>query len=179
MNSADRKRLLTQVWDGKAKSCPRYLSQVKALVKYYDCGDALEKVKMRNYPNKTKYDALGTPTLMTFQSQNSTKPTRKNVQWSHFDRKLTMDLQPSTRPNPMTILKDWHMAYLKCWRQKISQKMWWLRLSWGKNWKEFTLKPPKTITVTLYQSLQGLTYHDGHQAKQNHGKQSHKCSLCN
>ena len=50
----------TPVWDGKPESCPRYLSQIKALAKYYDCRDALDAKEMQNSPTKTEYKALGT-----------------------------------------------------------------------------------------------------------------------
>ena len=48
------------VWDGKMESCPRYLSQIKALAEYYDCVNALDATKVQNCPTKTEYDALRT-----------------------------------------------------------------------------------------------------------------------
>ena len=54
------KGLSMPVWDGKAESCLRYLSQIEALAKYYNCGDALDATKMLNCPTKSEYDALGT-----------------------------------------------------------------------------------------------------------------------
>ena len=53
------KGLLTPVWDGKAESCLRYLSQIKGLA-YYDCRDALDAKEMQNCPTKTEHQVLRT-----------------------------------------------------------------------------------------------------------------------
>jgi len=45
-------------WDRKQDTFARYLDKVEALVIYYDCGDAMDKVAMRACPTKTAYVAL-------------------------------------------------------------------------------------------------------------------------
>ena len=45
-------------WDGKSETCPRYLVQVEALAKYYECGEAIDETDMANFPKKSEYAAL-------------------------------------------------------------------------------------------------------------------------
>ena len=47
-------------WDGKQETFPLYRAKVKTFLEYYDCGDALDAVAMRNLPKKAEYDILGT-----------------------------------------------------------------------------------------------------------------------
>ena len=39
-------------WDGTQDTCGRYLSQIKALSEYHECGDALDESEMVNCPTK-------------------------------------------------------------------------------------------------------------------------------
>lgn len=60
---SESKGLSAPVWDGKAETCARYLDQIEALAEYYDCGDALDSVKMLSMcPTKAEYDALAPTT---------------------------------------------------------------------------------------------------------------------
>ena len=45
-------------WDRKAATCARSLVQVNALDKYYDYGNAMDKVEMRDCPTKAEYSAI-------------------------------------------------------------------------------------------------------------------------
>ena len=45
-------------WDEKEATCVRYLAQVNALAKYYDCGDAMDEVEMQDCPTKAEYSAI-------------------------------------------------------------------------------------------------------------------------
>ena len=63
MDNNESKGLMTPIWDGKAESCSRYLDQIEALAEYYDCGDALDSIKMlANCPTKTEFDAFAVGT---------------------------------------------------------------------------------------------------------------------
>ena len=53
------KGLSTPVWDGKAETCPRYLDRIEALAEFYNCGNALDSVKMlSDCPMKSEFDAI-------------------------------------------------------------------------------------------------------------------------
>ena len=59
MDSSETKGLTTPVWDGNAKTCPRYLDQIEALAEFYNCGDALDSVKiLSDCPPKSEFDAI-------------------------------------------------------------------------------------------------------------------------
>ena len=59
MDSNKLKGLTAPVWDGKAERCSRYLDQIEALAKYYNCGNALDSVKMlAECPTKAEFDAI-------------------------------------------------------------------------------------------------------------------------
>ena len=47
-------------WDGngKAATYARYLVQVNTLAEYYDCGNAMDEVEMRDCPTKAEYSAI-------------------------------------------------------------------------------------------------------------------------
>ena len=45
-------------WDGEADTCPRYLMQLCATAEYYNCGNAMDAVKMRTLPTKSEYETL-------------------------------------------------------------------------------------------------------------------------
>ena len=45
-------------WDGTHDTCGRYLSQIKALAEYHECGDALDESEMVNFPIKAAYTLL-------------------------------------------------------------------------------------------------------------------------
>ncbi len=58
MSDDTRKMSTIPKWDGRAQTCPRYLSQLVALAEYHDCGDAMDEVEMVNCPTKTEYGAI-------------------------------------------------------------------------------------------------------------------------
>ena len=58
MSEAESKSLSIPQWDGKKDTFARYLDKIEALAIYYDCGDAMDEVEMRNCPTKTAYAAL-------------------------------------------------------------------------------------------------------------------------
>ena len=63
MDNNESKGLTTPVWDGKAETCARYLEQIEALAEYYNCGDALDSVKMMaECPTKAEFDAISSTT---------------------------------------------------------------------------------------------------------------------
>ena len=78
MDNNKSKGLMTPVWDGKVETCPRYLDQIEALAEYYDCGDALDEVKMlADCPTKSEFDAL-----------LSTQKTPRNLRKSNCTRQI-------------------------------------------------------------------------------------------
>ena len=56
--SNSEKSLTIPKWDGKSETCPRYLVQVEALTKYYECGEAMDETDMANCPTKSEYAVL-------------------------------------------------------------------------------------------------------------------------
>ena len=63
MDYYESKGLTAPVWDGKAETCAQYLDQIEAWTKYYDCGDALDLVKMlMDCPTKAEFDAISLAT---------------------------------------------------------------------------------------------------------------------
>ena len=62
MSVADTGRMSTiPKWDGRADTCPRYLSQLGALLKYHDYGDVMDETEMG--PTKTQYVTISDKTV--------------------------------------------------------------------------------------------------------------------
>ena len=52
-------------WDGKSKSCPRYVAKTRALAEYYGCGEALDELEMMKCPSVTQFKILSSQTTCT------------------------------------------------------------------------------------------------------------------
>ena len=55
MTEYESKSVTMPKWDGKAETCPRYITHISALAEHYDCGDAMDKTEMANCPTKSEY----------------------------------------------------------------------------------------------------------------------------
>ncbi len=55
MTEYESKSVAMPKWDGKAESCPRYITHIEALAEHYDCGDAMDETEMANCPTKAEY----------------------------------------------------------------------------------------------------------------------------
>ena len=66
-------------WDGKAESCPRYLLQLEALAKFYDCGDALDESEMANRPTKAAFTLLDKTNAAKKQAVDLYKANKRMV----------------------------------------------------------------------------------------------------
>ena len=45
-------------WGGKEESCPQYIPHIAAWAEYYECGDAMDKTELVDYPTKAEYMTL-------------------------------------------------------------------------------------------------------------------------
>ena len=64
--SDESKGLSISKWDGKEKSCPGYLAKLKALAKYYSCGNALDEGTMTSEcPEESKFESLQTNSVLS------------------------------------------------------------------------------------------------------------------
>ena len=58
MTDSESKSVTMPKWDGKAETCPRYITHITALAEHYDCGDAMDESEMVNCPTKAEYMTL-------------------------------------------------------------------------------------------------------------------------
>jgi hypothetical protein len=63
--SDNSKNITVAKWDGKVETCLRYLAKIRALAEYYCCGDALDKMEMTNFLNKTEFKSLVASSMRT------------------------------------------------------------------------------------------------------------------
>ena len=59
MSEGEMKIILTvPKWDRKVDTCSRYLSQIEALAKFYDCSNAMEAFIMATCPTKSEFEMI-------------------------------------------------------------------------------------------------------------------------
>ena len=80
MSEADTGRMSTiPKWDGRAETCPRYLSQLGALAEYHDCGNAMDETEMNNCPTRTQYVAISDKTVTPGLEQATLYKANKRI----------------------------------------------------------------------------------------------------
>jgi len=64
MSEADTGRMSTiPKWDGRAETCPHYISQLGVLAEYHDYSDAMDEIEMATCPTKTQFVAISSNTV--------------------------------------------------------------------------------------------------------------------